>query len=204
MIIRSAAFIGSFTKTSQCPTRKIPEYAFIGRSNVGKSSLINLLCERKALANVSNQPGKTQHLNYYLINDKWHLTDLPGFGYAKISKKKRADWEKMIRNYLINRKTLGCVFMLIDGSIPPQKIDLEFITKLGEMRIPFVIVFTKIDKGKKMKGEAYRQQFKDKLLEEWEDLPQIFMTSSIDRTGRDEILDFIESVNTQYEQVIST
>ena len=204
MIIKSTFFTGSFTKVSQCPQENRPEYAFIGRSNVGKSSLINMLCERKDLARISNTPGKTQHLNYYLVNDEWNLVDLPGYGYAKISKKKRAEWRKMIDSFLLKRENLCCVFLLIDGSIPPQKIDLEFINKLGEMRIPFVLVFTKTDKGKPAKNEIYRADFFKKLQETWEEMPQHFVTSSNTRIGREELLQFIQGINEEYEQASVT
>jgi len=200
MILHSTDFVGSFERESQCPKDNKPEYAFIGRSNVGKSSLINMLCERKDMARVSNEPGKTQHLNYYNVNDKWYLVDLPGYGYAKISKKKRETWRKMINYYLNHRVPLCTVFLLVDGSIAPQKIDLEFINDLGEKGVPFCIVFTKSDKAKEDKRKLYLDQFFAKLSETWEEMPPHFITSSTKRTGREEILNYIQGINKEYEQ----
>ncbi len=203
MILHSTNFIGSFERESQCPKDGKPEYAFIGRSNVGKSSLINMITERKDMARVSHQPGKTQHLNYYVVNDEWYLVDLPGYGYAKISKKKREEWRKMINYYLNNRAPLCCVFLLVDGSIAPQKIDLEFINSLGEKRIPFCIVFTKTDKEKEDKREKYLQQFFEKMGETWAELPPHFITSANKRIGREEILNYIAEVNKEYAEHVS-
>jgi len=197
MDIKYADFIGSFPSANSCPKTKHPEYAFIGRSNVGKSSLINMLTGRKGLAKVSNTPGKTQHLNFFQIDGSWHLVDLPGYGYARISKKKRAEWEKMIANYLQNRSTLVCTFVLLDAYIPPQEIDIEFINWLGEIHIPFVIVYTKTDRIRG--GEEERNKnikaIQDELLKYWNDLPQQFISSSNNKTGRDEILQFIHDLN---------
>ncbi|MCB0502194.1 MAG: YihA family ribosome biogenesis GTP-binding protein [Bacteroidetes bacterium] len=195
MNIKHAAFIGSFTKISQCPKDPLPEYAFIGRSNVGKSSLINMLTGRKALAKVSHTPGKTKLLNYFKIDDAWYLVDLPGYGYAKVSKSERQSWDKMIRAYLANRSTLSCVFVLIDSRIPPQKIDLEFIHWLGSMQVPFVITFTKIDKIKKNAIQKQVNSFYAELKKMWEDLPECFVTSSVTNAGYEEIHGFIESIN---------
>ncbi len=198
--IKYAEFIGSFPTLNQCPKPQFPEYAFIGRSNVGKSSLINMLTDKKGLAKVSNTPGKTQTINYFQINGKWNLVDLPGYGYAKISKTKRAAWEKMIANFLQNRSNLICAFVLLDAYIPPTKIDMEFINWLGEMHIPFVIVYTKVDRIRG--GEEGRNKnikaIQDEILKTWNDLPQQFITSSNDKTGQEEILNFIEGLNEQF------
>lgn len=200
MEIKYAEFIGSFPTLGQCPKSNKPEYAFIGRSNVGKSSLINMLTGRKGLAKVSNTPGKTQHINYYQIEGKWHLVDLPGYGYAKISKTKRAAWEKMIANYLQNRNTLICAFVLLDAYIPPQPIDVEFINWLGEMHIPFVIVYTKTDRirGGEEGVNKNVKAIQNELLKYWNDLPQQFISSSNDKSGKEDLLKFIEDLNEQF------
>ncbi|MEZ4885467.1 MAG: ribosome biogenesis GTP-binding protein YihA/YsxC [Chitinophagales bacterium] len=197
MLIKSAEYLASSVSVSKCPEPTLPEYAFIGRSNVGKSSLINMLTERNKLAKVSNTPGKTQTINHFIINDEWYLVDLPGYGYAKISKVQRKKWEQFIRNYLQKRMNLQCVFLLIDSRIPPQPIDLEFANWLGEMMIPFVIVFTKTDdrKYKPENVEVFRAQF----LETWEEMPQHFLTSARKKTGREDVLGFIEEVNGRFE-----
>ena len=161
--IHEAEFVGSFANERQCPKDNKPEYAFIGRSNVGKSSLINMLCERKSLAKVSNRPGKTQTLNYFLIDKHWYIVDLPGYGYAKISKSKRFEWEKMIEGYLLLRKTLGCAFVLIDLNVPPQQIDIEFVNWMGKMKVPFVLVFTKTDRLKKNGINRNLEAFKKEM-----------------------------------------
>lgn len=201
MEIKYADFIGSYPTLGQCPKSKFPEYAFIGRSNVGKSSLINMLTNKKGLAKVSNTPGKTQTLNYFQINGAWHLVDLPGYGYAKISKSKRFAWEKMISNYLQNRPNLMCAFVLLDAYIPPQKIDVEFINWLGEMHIPFVIVYTKVDRIRG--GEEGRTKnitaIQTELRKTWNDLPQQFISSAVKKDGQKDILDFIEQLNEQYK-----
>ena len=202
MEIKYAEFIGSYPTESQCPKPKHPEYAFIGRSNVGKSSLINMLTGKKGLAKVSNTPGKTQTLNYFQINGDWFLVDLPGYGYAKISKKKRYEWEKMISGFLQNRTTLMCAFVLLDAYVPPQAIDVEFINWLGEMHIPFVIVYTKTDRirGGDEGRDKNIKAIQDELLKYWNDLPQQFISSSNKVTGRDEILSFIEELNQQFRK----
>ena len=194
-IIHSARYIASFPSEQKCPKGTLPEFAFIGRSNVGKSSLINMITGRKDLARVSKKPGKTQMINYFLINDKWHLVDLPGYGYAKISKKKRAQWGKMIEDYLMKRQNLQCAFILLDANVPPQKIDIEFINWMGQMRIPFVIAYTKTDRLKKLQLESNLAEIRNGLLEYWNQLPQQFVTSSNKGWGREEILEFIEQVN---------
>ena len=194
-MIKQANFIGSFTRIGQCPADGLPEYAFIGRSNVGKSSLINMLTGRKKLAMVSHTPGKTKTINYFRIDDSWFLVDLPGYGYAKVSKSDRFAWDRMIRAYLANRNTLSCVFVLIDSRIPPQRIDIEFLNWLGEMGIPFVIVFTKTDKLKKNQRGKQVNAFLNVLGETWETLPDYFMSSAVSSEGKEDILRFILQVN---------
>ncbi len=196
--IKFADYIGSFPSESKCPKDSKPEYAFIGRSNVGKSSLINSLCERKELARISKTPGKTQSLNYYLINNSWYIVDLPGYGYAKISKKKRFQWEKMIEGYLLKRANLQCAMVLIDACVTPQGVDIEFINWLGQAQIPFVIIYTKVDKLKPMQKAKNIKAFQDELHKYWNDLPQQFETSSVKRSGREEVLQFIEEINQQF------
>ena len=195
MTINSVEFIGSFEHESQCPKTDLPEYAFIGRSNVGKSSLINMLVGRKGMAHISSTPGKTQTMNYFLINNEWYLVDLPGYGYARISKTKRRQWQQMINNYLRHRRNLYCVFSLIDSRHSLQKIDLEFLNNLGENQIPFVIAYTKIDKVKKSARDQNVENIEKELLEFWETLPQRFVTSAETQHGREEILNFIEEIN---------
>jgi len=197
--IKYAEYIASYPQYTLCPKNGRPEYAFIGRSNVGKSSLINMLLERKELARVSGKPGKTQMLNYYLINNEWYVVDLPGYGYAKISKTQRNKWEKMINAFLTHRDELVCAFVLIDASIPPQKIDLEFIDTLGKMNVPFSIVFTKVDKTRKIaQAEENIKAFRKGLLETWDELPQQFITSANTSMGRDDILNYIYYLNEDY------
>ena len=195
MDIITSDYIGSYPKHELCPKENRPEYAFIGRSNVGKSSLINMLCNRKSLARTSKQPGKTQYLNYYLINNTWHLVDLPGYGYAKISKKKRAEWKEMIYTYFENRMQLNCAMMLVDANIPPQKIDIEFMGVLAERQVPFVIVYTKTDRMTPNQKASNIATIRKELLKYWTELPQEFITSSNTEEGREELLKFIESVN---------
>lgn len=197
MIIRDAAFLMSNSRVDQCPPPTLPEYAFIGRSNVGKSSLINMLTERKGLAKTSSLPGKTQLINHFLINKEWYLVDLPGYGYAKTSKTNRVQWGRMIKFYLTQRENLACVFVLIDSRHPAQAVDLEFMEMLGTEGIPFVMVFTKADK---QSGSRTHQQVTDymkKMGENWEEVPRHFVTSAEEKTGRDEVLSFIEEVNRQ-------
>lgn len=203
MIIHYANFVSSHTKVSQCPSANKPEYAFIGRSNVGKSTLINMLTGRNKLAKVSQTPGKTQLINYFEINETWYLVDLPGYGYAKVSKTNRAKWQKMIRNYLTQRTNLQCTFVLIDSRIPPQAIDIDFINWLGEMLIPFVIVYTKIDKLKPEELANNVKKIEIALHEHWENLPQRFQSSSVKKVGREDILNFIQQLNTGYKSVSS-
>ena len=195
MKIKSAEFIISNTDVAKCPSERLPEYAFIGRSNVGKSSLINMLMERKDLAKISGTPGKTQLINHFKINDSWFLVDLPGYGYAKVSKKMRAGFQEFIEDYFKQRENLVCTFVLVDCRHDPQKIDLEFMQFLGENQIPFCIIFTKADKLGSSKINKQITSYKKKLLNYWESLPQSFLTSSSTSLGRKEVLDFIENVN---------
>jgi len=195
MDIKSAEFIISNTDYLKCPDSRLPEYAFIGRSNVGKSSLINMLCDRKGLAMTSSKPGKTLLINHFLINKNWHLVDLPGYGYATTGKKMREQLQEIIEDYILNREQLTCLFLLIDCRHEPQKIDLEFMEWLGENGVPFSIVFTKLDKLSHVKGVESIRVYKEKLSEQWEELPPIFLTSSEKRTGRDELLGYIAEIN---------
>ena len=198
MKIQSAKFIISNTDYKLCPKENLPEYAFIGRSNVGKSSLINSITERKNLAKTSGTPGKTRLINHFLINQNWYLVDLPGYGYARTSKKKREEFEKIIQDYLSNRKSLICLFVLIDIRHKPQKIDQDFIRNLGKKSIPFVITFTKSDKISKNKAKYNVELYKNHMKEEWNELPKIFISSSKDNTGKNEILSFIDYYNKKH------
>ncbi|WP_026898606.1 ribosome biogenesis GTP-binding protein YihA/YsxC [Daejeonella oryzae] len=201
MIIKSAEFQVSNTRTDKLPPPVLPEYAFIGRSNVGKSSLINMLVQKKGLAKTSQTPGKTQLINHFLINEDWQLVDLPGYGYAKTSRSNRHDWEKFIRYYLRNRENLQCVFTLIDSRLEPQKIDIEFCTWLGENGIPFVLVFTKADKQSRTKSDQNMAKFKKALTPIFEEVPQQFITSAETQEGRDELLSFIHDINQRFEKL---
>ena len=196
MVIKSAEFVISNSRVEKCPTTGLPEYAFIGRSNVGKSSLINMLTARKGLAMTSQKPGKTQLINHFIINDAWSLVDLPGYGYARLGKDSRDSLRRMIEDYVLERKELVLLFVLLDCRHEPQKIDLEFIQWLGEEGVPFALVFTKADKLSKGRLAANVEAYKAKLREEWEELPPIFVTSSEERMGRDELLGYIEEINT--------
>lgn len=198
MIIKSATFICSNTKVSALPTANMPEYAFIGRSNVGKSSLINMLVNQHGLAKTSQKPGKTQLINHFLVNEKWYIVDLPGYGYAKVSKTSRENWEKFIRNYITKRESLQCVFVLIDSRLEPQKIDLEFCYWMGEIQIPFVLLFTKADKQSTVKTDQNVAQFKKSLSEWFEEIPPYFVTSAEKGLGREKVLEFIETVNKDF------
>lgn len=196
MVIKSAEFVISNSRVEKCPTTGLPEYAFIGRSNVGKSSLINMLTARKGLAMTSQKPGKTQLINHFIINDAWYLVDLPGYGYARLGKDSRDSLRRMIEDYVLERKELVLLFVLLDCRHDPQKIDLEFVQWLGEEGVPFALVFTKADKLSKGRLAANVEAYKAKLREEWEELPPIFVTSSEERMGRDELLGYIEEINT--------
>ena len=198
MIIRDARFLTSNSRADLCPAPTLPEYAFIGRSNVGKSSLINMLTQRNGLAKTSASPGKTQLINHFVINDDWYLVDLPGYGYAKVSKVARAEWARMINYYLRHRANLMCVCVLIDSRHPPQAPDLEFMEKLGEEGIPFVMMFTKADKQSTAQTKALLQAYLAKMGETWDELPRHFLTSAETGLGRDEVLNFIADVNQQW------
>ncbi len=198
MKIKTAEFVISNTNPELCPTPDKPEYAFIGRSNVGKSSLINTLTERKSLAKTSTTPGKTQLINHFIINDEWYLVDLPGYGYAKSSKKERAKWDGFIRQYLNNRTSLIYTFVLLDSRIKAQKIDLEFMEMLGIKGIPFVMVFTKLDKLSSSAANKNLTAYKKEMLKTWEALPPIVLTSSSTKQGRDEILKIIAETNQDF------
>lgn len=195
MIINTARFFISNSDPSKCPSDRRHEYAFIGRSNVGKSSLINMLTGRKDLAKTSSTPGKTMLINHFLVNDEWYIVDLPGYGYAQRSKAERAKLEQMIKNYILNREEMTNLFVLIDSRHKPQKIDLEFMGWLGENGVPFSIVFTKLDKLTSSAGKKQIAAYCDALLEQWEELPPVFRTSSEDRRGREALLDYIEEMN---------
>jgi GTP-binding protein len=194
MIIKSAAFEKSSSKISECPSGHRPEFAFIGRSNVGKSSLINMLTGQKGLAKTSVSPGKTRLINHFLINEQWFLVDLPGYGYARVSKKMKAEFSKIIENYILKRENLSCLFILIDGRLEPQENDLEFINWCGTNNVPLVLIYTKIDKLSSRDFNSNKKQMEKKLLESWDELPTSLSTSAIKKTGRDEVLDFIHSV----------
>ena len=202
MKIKTAEFVISNTNYRICPAPKMAEYAFIGRSNVGKSSLINAIVNQKNLAKTSGQPGKTQLINHFIINKEWYLVDLPGFGYAKISKTKRAEFHDMISEYLLNRTNLMCLFVLIDSRHKPQDIDKEFMQWLAEKGIPFVMVFTKTDKLGKIVLAKNIGAYKVEMLKVWGELPKIFITSAEKKTGTKEICDFIEQLNPQFKEII--
>jgi GTP-binding protein len=191
--IKSAKFLLSNSDYKKCPTGDTPEFAFIGRSNVGKSSLINNLVERKSLAKISGKPGKTQLINHFEINEHWYLVDLPGYGWAKVSKSSRSQFAQLITGYLLNRQSLVSTFVLVDSRLEPQKIDLEFINWMGENSLPFIIIFTKCDKLSKNKVQQSVERFKKALLETWEELPLTILSSSVTGIGRDELLDYIDS-----------
>jgi len=192
MEIKSSDFVKSSDHYNKCPKPDKAEFAFIGRSNVGKSSLINMLTGRKKLAKISSTPGKTQLINHFLINEKWFLVDLPGYGWAKASKTSKMKWESMIRAYILKRENLVTLFVLIDSRLEPQKIDTEFIDWLGEKRLPFVIVFTKADKISPNKLQSTVAQYKKHLKKTWEELPPFIQTSSVSRKGKEEIVKFID------------
>jgi GTP-binding protein len=197
MLIRDARFVSSNTQLAACPSPTLPEYAFIGRSNVGKSSLLNMLTQRNGLAKTSSTPGKTQVINHFIINDEWYLVDLPGYGYARVSKSSRADWGKMINAYLTRRENLTCVCVLLDSRHAPQAVDLEFMEKLGEDGVPFVMIFTKTDKQSLTRTNELIKSYLAKMGETWDELPRYFITSAETGAGRDEVLDFITEVNRQ-------
>lgn len=197
MEIRSAKFVVSSSRADMCPATTIPEYAFIGRSNVGKSSLINMLTGQKGLAMTSATPGKTLLINHFLVNEEWHLVDLPGYGYAKRGKREMEKLYNLINHYVCDRQQLSCLFVLIDSRLTPQQIDLDFIQFLGEQQVPFALVFTKADKNKQGETRRNVDRFLRTLQEEWEELPPHFVTSSEKRMGRQELLAYIESINNE-------
>jgi len=199
MIVKSAEFICSNSQVSKLPPPVKAEYAFIGRSNVGKSSLINTLTGKKGLAKTSQTPGKTQLINHFLINESWYIVDLPGYGYARASKTEKAKWDKFIHTYLDKRESLQCVMVLIDSRLEPQKIDLEFCNWLGEKGLSFVLVFTKADKQSNIKTDQTIARFKKALLTTFDEMPQFFITSSETQLGREEILAFISNINQHFE-----
>jgi GTP-binding protein len=195
MIINSARFVISNTDVAKCPPEMRHEYAFIGRSNVGKSSLINMLVRRKGLAMTSATPGKTLLINHFLINDQWYIVDLPGYGYAQRGKDTRLELKRIIDSYILGRPQMTNLFLLIDSRHEPQKIDLQFMEWLGENQVPFAIVFTKLDKMSAAVAQRNVDAYCAKLLESWEELPPVFTTSSVDGRGRDQLLDYIEQLN---------
>ncbi len=195
MVIKTAEFVKSSGRWQESPEATMPEYAFIGRSNVGKSSLINAMLNHKDLAKTSQTPGKTQLINHFLINEKWYLTDLPGYGYARVSKSMRKEFEKINTNYILNRKNLVNLFVLIDSRHTPQQIDLEFIEWCGESGVPFSVVFTKSDKLKPNVALSNIENYKAELLKSWESLPEIYVTSAVKKIGGDDILKFISTTN---------
>jgi GTP-binding protein len=201
MIIHSAVYVISSPDYTQCPKPDRPEYAFIGRSNVGKSSLINMICNNDHLAKTSGTPGKTQLINHFNIDNKWYIVDLPGYGFAKVSLASRKKWEKMIEDYLRKRENLVNVFILIDSRHSPQKNDLEFVNRLGEWQIPFCLVFTKADKENQRTVSKNVKDFLDKMRTTWQFLPQHFVTSTIKKMGRDKILSLIEEMNKEWETI---
>ncbi len=195
MVIKSAEFVISNTDVRKCPDSTLPEYAFIGRSNVGKSSLINMLTQRKGLAMTSQKPGKTQLINHFLINNEWHLVDLPGYGFARLGQENRERLKRIIEDYILERPQLTSLFILLDCRHAPQKIDLEFIEWAGENAVPFALVFTKADKLSRGRLAQNIADYKEHLLQSWEELPPIFVTSSEERIGREELLGYIEEIN---------
>jgi GTP-binding protein len=201
MIIKSAEYLISNADWQQCPKPVLPEYAFIGRSNVGKSSLINMLANNEKLAKTSGTPGKTQLINHFVINQSWYLVDLPGYGFAKVSQSQRRRWEQMIENYLRKRENLVNVFVLIDSRHTPQKLDLDFVDQLGEWQVPFNLVFTKADKNTQVETSRNVKAFLSRLRENWEFLPAHFITSTVKKTGRDAILTFIDEMNAQFRAI---
>ena len=208
MEVKSAEFLKSSAHPKECPPADRPEYAFIGRSNVGKSSLINMLTNRKGLAKISSTPGKTQLINHFMIDEgreqtgdgtSWYLVDLPGFGYAKVSKKSRVKWQRTSEQFLTGRPNLMCVMMLLDSRHPPQKVDLEFMAWMGENQLPFVMVFTKVDKLNQAERAGFLPRYEVEMLKQWHRMPPVYVTSSEKGEGREELLRFIEQTNALYE-----
>ncbi|AKP51170.1 ribosome biogenesis GTP-binding protein YihA/YsxC [Cyclobacterium amurskyense] len=200
-MLKNARFLMSNTDHTKCPAPNKPEFAFIGRSNVGKSSLINMLTDHKHLAKTSGKPGKTQLINHFEIDSRWYMVDLPGYGFAKANKKLKADWNKMIRNYLTERENLVSVFVLIDSRLAPQPIDIEFITWCGQLELPVTLIFTKADKQSQSKTSDNVHRFLDEMEKMFVEAPEFFVTSAMTRVGRDELTQFIEeNVSDYYEQ----
>lgn len=199
-MVSEVEFFGSFERVEQCPALNLPEYALIGRSNVGKSSLINFITQKKELARISKKPGKTRHINLFGIDQKWVLADLPGYGFAHVSKTQRKKWDRELWRYLNLRSNLVCALVLVDASIPPQKADLEFLNDLGAHMVPWVLVYTKTDKVRKSKVSSQLDEIRNAILESWEELPAEFITSVKDQMGREEILDFIQINNQQLKE----
>ncbi len=195
MVIRTAEYVKSCTSLKDCPKPTLPEYAFIGRSNVGKSSLINMLLNRKSLSKTSSKPGKTRTINHFIVNNEWYLVDLPGFGFAKVSQELRQQWDKMILEYILKRENLACVFMLIDSRIPLQEKDKNFMLVLGKNAVPFVIVSTKTDQVKLQDLHQHKQELYKFIDTYWEERPQHILSSSVEKKGREEILSIIEEAN---------
>lgn len=204
MIIKKAAFVISNTDISKCPETNLPEYAFIGRSNVGKSSLINMLTDNKKLAKTSGRPGKTQLINHFIVNEEWYLVDLPGYGYAKTSKENRFKWTKFIEQYLRERENLLNTFVLIDARLEPQKIDVEFLNWCGHNQLAFSMVFTKIDKLSSSALQKNIAQYKKEMLKTWEELPPIFLTSSESKFGREKLLNYVGEINQLYSKAVAS
>lgn len=202
MKIKSAKFVISSVDVKLCPIPNLPEYAFIGRSNVGKSSLINMLTERKELAHTSSKPGKTQLINHFIINDEWYLVDLPGYGYATLAKEKKQEFDAFVKKYLLQRSSLLCVFVLIDARLPMQAIDKKFMEWLAENEIPFTIVFTKVDKLGKVQIEKNLTEFRAEMLKSWEELPTQFVTSSQKKAGSKDLLAFISDSNKLFKKPV--
>lgn len=201
MVIKSAEYLISSPDWEKCPTPNMPEYAFIGRSNVGKSSLINILANNEKLAKTSGTPGKTVMINHFIVNKEWYLVDLPGYGFAKRSMSQRKQWERMIEDYLRKRTNLVTIFVLIDSRHSPQKIDIDFINQLGEWNVPFSLVFTKADKSTQAEVSRNVKSFLNKMRESWEFLPPHFVTSTVKKSGRDAILGYIEELNAQFRAI---
>jgi GTP-binding protein len=200
-MLKNARFLMSNTDHTKCPAPNKPEFAFIGRSNVGKSSLINMLTDHKHLAKISGKPGKTQLINHFDIDSKWYMVDLPGYGFAKVNKKLKADWNKMIRNYLTERENLVSVFVLIDSRLSPQAIDIEFISWCGQLELPVVLLFTKADKQSQSKTSENVHRFLDEMEKMFVEAPEFFVTSAMTRVGREELIQFIEENVSEYYEV---
>ena len=200
-MLKNARFLMSNTDHTKCPAPNKPEFAFIGRSNVGKSSLINMLTDHKHLAKISGKPGKTQLINHFDIDSKWYMVDLPGYGFAKVNKKLKADWNKMIRNYLTERENLVSVFVLIDSRLSPQEIDIEFISWCGKLELPVVLLFTKADKQSQSKTSENVHRFLDEMEKMFVEAPEFFVTSAMTRVGREELIQFIEENVSEYYEV---